>query len=218
MKLRIAKKVFKNPDDYTGQQRYTAAHRLFTRASTFRDGEAGLAALLLKPQRSFRLDDQLDLRLESFLADVEAGVEILFPRGEVVVPQTNIKKPARRKDGQVMNFNAAPFPHKFHYTPVELTGDVIERDAKDGVVEGRLAVKGGELVVDELYEKKWEWGEWRIPRKYTAKKYQVRTGGLDRGQRPKRLKFRDFDTNGQRTPESYRRPRDRRDAQVRSGL
>jgi len=163
VKLRIAKKVLKDPDRYTGQQRYAAAHRLFKRASTFRDGAYGFCALLLKPQRSFHNDDQLDLRLEEFQSMYDRGEKIKFAPGEVVIPQLNIDKPVYRRDGQVHNFAVLPFPGKMQY------GQVVEPPT--------------------TY---WAMGEERHERPYSAKKYQIRTRGVDRGKVPPRLKFDDY--------------------------
>ena len=182
MKLRVAKKVLKAPDRYTGQQRYDAAHRLYRQATTQKNGWTGFAALTLKPQRSFHEDDTLDLRLEYFQSLFDRGDEVNFPPGEVVVPTLNADKPIYRRDGQVANMAAIPYPGRYHYKAkvVELNGEVTVHN---------------ELVVDEAAKRTWEMGEWRTPRKYSAKKYQVRTGGKDRGTPPPRIKF-----NGKRTP------------------
>lgn len=162
MNLRISKKVASDPDRYSQQQRYHAATRLFRRASTFKDGEAGFMALMLKPQGSFR-DDQLALRFEVFQMQIEAGEQPVFHGGEVVVPPPN-NKPVYRKDGQVHNFNATPYPNK----KLEF-GNITDED------------NGW-----------WEFGEMRHERPYTLKQYQVRTGGVDRGKKPRRLKRKDF--------------------------
>jgi hypothetical protein len=174
MNVRIAKKVFKNPERYTGQQRYAAAHRLYRYASTFKDGEVGFWALKLKPQRSFHADDTLDLRLEYFLAKYDALEPIDFPPGEVVVPQEGINKPMYRRDGQAGNLNALPFPGSWGYKQ------------KVVVVEEEVVVVN-ELVGVET-KKTWEMGEWRVERPYSRKKYQIRTGGKMAGVKPSRLK------------------------------
>lgn len=160
MKIRIAKKIFRDPDRYTGQQRYSAAHRMYRFASTFKDGEVGLMALILKPQRSFHDDDQLDLRFETFTAQVLRGEQPTFGRGEVVIPQENIRKPVFRRDGQVQNFGAPAYPNTFY------TG-------------------GQDSGIDKGW---WEMGEHRYDRPYSRKKYQIRTGGKDAGIKPKRLR------------------------------
>jgi hypothetical protein len=171
VKLRIAKKVLKNPDAYTGQQRYTAAHRLYRRASTFKDGEAGFVSLMLKPQASFAEDEQVDLRFELWSCQIEAGGQPVFAVGEVVVPKENINKPVFRKDGQVHNFNALQTPG-----PLRVRTD-----------------PWNDHFVDAAW---WEMGEWRYERKYSRKKYQIRTGGKMAGVQPKRLKRSDFNLDG----------------------
>jgi hypothetical protein len=182
MKLRIAKKVLLDPDQYSGQQRYAAAHRLFRRASTFKDGSAGYAALMLKPQRSYHEDDQLDLRMESFQADLDAGREPVFEPGEVVVPPVDQKKPVFRRDGQVHNFNALPFPNKVTWKQRLV---VIGKDEEGyDIIESH-----NEIDRVEMERTFWEMGEERVVRRYSLKKYQVRTKGADRGKRPYRLKW-----------------------------
>lgn len=202
MKLRIAKKVLNDPDRYSGHQRLAAAHRLYRRATAFKDGSAGYAALLLKPQRSYHEDDQLDLRMELFQTDLDLGRLPVFTRGEVVIPP--ITKPVYRKDGQVMNFAVQPFPKRVTYKQVVT---VIGKDS-----EGYDIVQIHNEIDHVEYPRFWEMGEWRSPRPYTRKKYQVRTGGFDQGVKPKKLKFGDFEDRGIRKLQSYRRPRTDRDA------
>ena len=164
MKLRVAKKILKAPDAYNHQQRYRAAHRLYRQASTFKDGELAFIALLLKPQTSFVRDEELDLRFELFQLQIERGEQPTLRSGMVPVPPIE-RKPVYRGDGQVHNFNAMPYPKKVVMYGVE------QPDMDKG----------------------WhEMGEWRYERPYTAKKYQIRTGGLDRGKKPKRLKLADI--------------------------
>jgi hypothetical protein len=165
MKIRIAKKVFKDPDRYSAQQRFHAAHRMYRAARAFVDAHLALMALMLKPQRSFRNDDSLDLRYEQLTLLFESGKLKVLPAGEVQVPQENINKPVYRRDGQAHNFNATPFPNTFY------TGGV-----DSGIDKGW-----------------WEMGEQRYERTYSRKKYQIRTGGKDAGKKPKRLKRKDFD-------------------------
>lgn len=179
MNLRVAKKVLADPDRYSHQQRYDAAARLYRRASTFKDGPAGYAALYLKPQRSFHDDDQLDLRFEAFLADVDVDREIDFPPGPVYVPPAE-GKPIYRRDGQVQNFNALPFPSK-----------VVWNNKKITQLDGSKSY-WNEAVVVEDQKKTWEMGESRVPRKYSAVKYRVRTGGKFQGVKPPRLKWKDY--------------------------
>ena len=188
MNLRVAKKVLRNPDAYTGQQRYAAAHRLYTRASTFKDGELGFWALMLKPQRSFHDDDQLDLRFEFFLARYDKLEEIDFLPGEVVIPKEELRKPVFRRDGQVQNFNALKYPSKHHYE-----SEVVK--TPDGAVILNRA------VADEMEKKSWEMGEWRVERKYSKKKYHIREKGVA-GQRPPRLKRKDFGLSPFRGPDT----------------
>lgn len=163
MNLRTAKKVAKDPDAYTEHQRSRAAHRLYRRASTFKDGEAGFFALLLKPQGSFREDEQLDLRYEVFSMQIERGEQPVFAPGPVSVPGSN-GKPVYRRDGQVHNFDALPYPNTF-------------------VEYGRIT------NIDKGW---WEMGELRHERKYSMKKYLVRTGGKFQGVKPRRLKLSDI--------------------------
>lgn len=169
MNLRISKKVLKDPDRYSHQQRTRAAHRIYTCASTFKDGELGLMALLLRPQNSFTEDDQLDLRFEVFTCQLERGEQPLFARGEVVIPKENLNKPVFRKDGQVHNFNALQMPGSHRVANTD----------------------------DFVYSEYWEMGEMRCERKYSRKKYQIRTGGKTAGVQPKRLKRSDFNLTDQ---------------------
>lgn len=164
MNLRIAKKVLNDPDRYSHRQRYEAAHRLYRFSATFRNGEICLMALMLKPQKSFREDEQLDLRFEVLTTQVLRGEQPKFIPGEVLVPQENINKPVYRSDGQAHNFNALPYPNTFY------------KHGKDTGID-----KGW-----------WEMGEWRYDRPYSRKKYQIRTGGKMAGVKPKRLKRKDF--------------------------
>ncbi len=177
MKLRIAKKVLRNPDAYSGQQRYTAAHRLYSRASTFNDGLLGFWALKLKPQRSFHSDDQLDLRFEYFLTRWDKLEEIDFPPGEITIPKEELRRPAFRRDGQVANFNAPKFPSKYHYE-----SKIVSHPNGDASLISRA-------VVDEVESKTWEMGEWRVERPFSKKKYSIRESKVV-GQCPPRLKRR----------------------------
>jgi hypothetical protein len=186
MNFRTAKKVLKDPDRYTTQQRYHAAHRLYRFASTFKNGEAGFFALSLKPQKTFHADDTLDLRYEYFLAKWDALEPIDFPPGEVVVPQLNIHKPVRRKDGQVHSFDAIPFPGSVTYRQET----VVRKSIEDGMeVEDTFVIN--HPIAGEP-KKTWEMGEWRVERPYSRKKYQIRTGGKDAGKVPPRKKRADY--------------------------
>ena len=176
MNLRIAKKVLADPDRYSHQQRYDAAHRLFRRASTFKDGPAGYTALYLKPQRSFHEEDQLDLRFELFQAAIDADAEIVFAPGPVVIPPAE-GKPMYRRDGQVQNFNALPFPSKVKWNNKK----VIQLDGSESY--------WNEMEVVESQKTTWEMGEKRVPRKYSALKYRVRTGGTLQGVKPPRQRW-----------------------------
>jgi hypothetical protein len=189
MNLRIAKKVLKDPDRYTGHQRLVAAHRLFTRASTFKDGEQGLLALYLKPQRSFHADDQLDLRFEYFLNLYNKLEEIDFPPGEVVIDKEALRKPAYRKDGQVQNFNAMPFPSRYHYKQKVVEVPHVRHAMGDGGDATVMVIN--EAVLDELRKQKWLMGEWRVDRPDSRRKYQVREGNVA-GKRPHRLKRKGY--------------------------
>lgn len=182
MNLRTAKKVLFNPGKYSGQQRYNAAHRLYRRASTFKDGLLGFWALKLKPQRSFHCDDQLDLRFEYFLSRYDKLEEIDFPPGSIVISKEELRKPAFRRDGQVQNFNALPYP----------TGRITYR--QETVVDpetGGAIVVNHTVIPDEGPKRTWEMGEWREERKYSKKKYHVREAKVA-GKRPPRLKRKDF--------------------------
>jgi hypothetical protein len=180
--LRTAKKVLFNPNAYTGQQRYAAAHRLYRRASTFKDGLLGFWALKLKPQRSFHADDQLDLRYEYFLSRYDKLEEIDFPDGDIVIPKEELRKPVFRRDGQVQNFNALPFPSKA--SKISFKPEVVKHSSGDATLVNHV-------VVEELEQKTWEMGEWRVERPYSKKKYHVREAKVA-GKRPPRLKRKDF--------------------------
>jgi len=108
MKLRVAKKVARDPSRYSGQQVYDAAHRLYRRAAQFKDGAAALEALKLRPDASFTTDDDQYLRREQLLGMEERGESLVY-HPAIEVPVNNMK-PAFRKDGQAHNFNALPFP------------------------------------------------------------------------------------------------------------
>jgi hypothetical protein len=114
--LRIAKKVLKHQHRkreyklvYSGQQCYFAAHRLFRYASRFELAKLALQALRLKPQNSFQVDDQVDLKYELLIGQ-EGRRETLTCSRAKVVPPPPINKPAYRRDGQVHNFNCLPYP------------------------------------------------------------------------------------------------------------
>ena len=192
MNLRIAKKVLKDPDRYSAQQRYHAAHRIYHWASTFKDGEVGFMALQLKPQKTFHEDDQLDLRYEYFLKAFDSLEEIDFPPGEIVIQPEAVKRPAFRRDGQAQNFNAIPWPGKFHYK-------------QETVVAGNEVHVINQAVSDDTEESKRNWvmGEWRVARKDSRKKYQVREARVA-GMRPPRLKRRDYGLSDLLVRSSYR--------------
>jgi hypothetical protein len=200
MKLRIAKKVLADPDRYTGHQRLVAAHRLYTRASTFKDGEQGLLALYLKPQRSFHNDDQLDLRFEYLMNRYNKLEEIDFPPGEVVIDKEALRKPAFRKDGQVQNFNAMPFPTRYHYKH-KVVAVPHERHVMGGDNGDATIMIINEGVLDELRKQKWEMGEWRVDRPDSRRKYQVREGNVAGKRRPRMIRDGvDFNNFGHKPP------------------
>lgn len=186
MNLRIAKKVLLNPDKYTGQQRYNAAHRLYRRASTFKDGVLGFWALKLKPQRSFVNDDQLDLRFEYFLSRWDKLEDLDFPPGDFVISKEELRKPVFRKDGQVANFAALAYPTKVRYeSETVLTPGGSRLGGEVTVLNKAVAVEMSNEV------KRWEMGEWRTERPFSRKKYHIREAKVA-GKRPPRLKRKNF--------------------------
>jgi hypothetical protein len=127
VKKRVAKKILKNQHRqrpmrrqtdgsylasrpvYSDQQKNLAAHRLFRPACRHGDAKLAWAALKLKPDNSFTVDDQVDLKYE-WLKGQELRREKLTISTKDIVPPPPVAKPAFRRDGQVHNFGAIPFP------------------------------------------------------------------------------------------------------------
>jgi hypothetical protein len=109
MNRRLAKKVLKAPSRYDGHQKNGAAHRLFRAASRAGDGVLAFRALRLKPRDSFATEDQVDLKFQKLLGQHERGEQLTVSTKDVLPPPP-VSKPAFRRDGQVHNFAAIPFP------------------------------------------------------------------------------------------------------------
>ncbi|HVT63136.1 MAG TPA: hypothetical protein VHD33_06600 [Legionellaceae bacterium] len=149
MNLRIAKKILahqnnnynkdlvrKQPDfygNYTGQQKLLAAHRIFRYASKYGKGKLALDALHLKPPESFQPDDQMDLKFERLIGQYGRGETLIINTKEFTPPPSDQSKPVYRKDGQIHNFNAIPWPgmENIKYKPIVRTVKTSDEDTKE---------------------------------------------------------------------------------------
>lgn len=109
MNLRIAKKVLRDRERYSGYQHLAAANRLIQRASLYEDAHAILAAFRLKPENAFQNDERFELKFELLIGQDGREESLTYSRKPIVIPEV-ICVPAFRRDGQVQNFNALPQP------------------------------------------------------------------------------------------------------------
>lgn len=137
MKLRIAKKILscqwpisrgqerKPPafgGNYSGQQKLLASIRLFRYASLHKNGELAFKALHLRPIDSFQPDDQVDLKFERLIGQYGRCETLTVSKDQFIPPPPDNTKPGYRKDGQIGNPNALPYPGKHDkvtFVPVE---------------------------------------------------------------------------------------------------
>lgn len=90
------------------RERFLLAMRLIRRAKADNDSAAFLEAFKLIPPDM--VNEQHVLRREWILSHFDHNDTPGFGPDEIVVPTTNMNKPVYRKDGQIHNFNALPYP------------------------------------------------------------------------------------------------------------